>query len=198
MPTETRMKRVIQASLYRNPYSLEEDAYARLEVYLADSAAALAENPDREEILLDLEQAVADQCRRRLPPQATVITLAELGPALEEIGPVSVPTGEEGRAKEKIATETGPVLQQISQGAWVSGVCLGLARYLKTEVTLIRVIALALLFFTGGSAALVYAVFAALLPFAEIDPQGPPPGKIPSKLREWIESIRQRILRAVQ
>jgi phage shock protein PspC (stress-responsive transcriptional regulator) len=192
------MKRVIQASLNRNPYSLEEDAYARLEVYLAESAAALAANPDREEILLDLEQAVADQCRRRLPPQATVITLAELGPALEEIGPVSVPTSEEGRTKEKIAIETGPVLQQISQGAWVSGVCLGLARYLRAEVTLIRVIALALLFFTGGSAALVYAVFAALLPFAEIDPQGPPPGKIPAKLREWIESIRRRILRAVQ
>jgi phage shock protein PspC (stress-responsive transcriptional regulator) len=192
------MKRVIQASLNRNPYSLEEDAYARLEVYLAESAAALAANPDREEILLDLEQAVADQCRRRLPPQATVITLAELGPALEEIGPVSVPTSEEGRTKEKIAIETGPVLQQISQGAWVSGVCLGLARYLRAEVTLIRVIALALLFFTGGSAALVYAVFTALLPFAEIDPHGPPPGKIPSKLREWIESIRRRILRAVQ
>jgi phage shock protein PspC (stress-responsive transcriptional regulator) len=190
------MKRVIQASLNRNPYSLEEDAYARLEVYLAESAAALAENPDREEILLDLEQAVADQCRRRLPPQATVITLAELGPALEEIGPVSVPTSEEGRAKEK--TETASALQQISQGAWVSGVCLGLARYLKAEVTLIRVIALALLFVTGGSAALVYAVFAALLPFAEIDPQGPPPGKIPAKLRVWIESIRQRISRAVQ
>ena len=196
MLTETRMKRVIQASLNRNPYSLEEDAYARLEVYLAESAAALAENPDREEILLDLEQAVADQCRRRLPPQATVITLSELVPALEEIGPVSVPTGEESRAKEK--TETGPALQQISQGAWVSGVCLGLARYLKAEVTLIRVIALALLFVTGGSAALVYAVFAALLPFAEIDPQGPPPGKIPAKLRVWIESIRQRISRAVQ
>ena len=85
MPTETRMKRVIQASLNRNPYSLEEDAYARLEVYLAESAAALAENHDREEILLDLEQAVADQLAELLGGQKVDLVLSDMAPNLSGI-----------------------------------------------------------------------------------------------------------------
>jgi len=187
------MKRVIDASLNRNPYPIEEDAYARLETYLAGSAAALGDDPDRDEILLDLEQAVADQCRRRLSPQATVITLKELLPALEEIGPIRRPGVEPTSSDSKKTTESAPSLQQISQGAWISGVCLGLARYLCVEVTLIRVIAAALLFFTEGAALLLYGVLAGIVPFAEIDPDGPPVSKIPAKLREWIEALRRKI-----
>lgn len=187
------MQRVIHASLNRNPYPIEEDAYARLETYLADSAAALGDDPDRDEILLDLEQAVADQCRRRQPSQATVITLQELVPALEEIGPVRRPGIETTHSDTQKTPEATPSLQQISQGAWISGVCLGLARYLRVEVTLIRVIAAALLFFTGGAALLLYGVLAGIVPFAEIDPNGPPIAKIPAKLREWIEALRQKL-----
>ena len=122
-----------------------------------------------------------------------MITLQELLPALEEIGPVRRSGVEQTSSDSKKTTETAPSLQQISQGAWVSGVCLGLARYLRVEVTLIRVIAAALLFFTGGAALLLYGVLAGIVPFAEIDPNGPPVAKIPAKLREWIELLRRKI-----
>ena len=42
------MQRVIQVSLNRNPWSIEVDAHARLEVYLSESATALASDPDRD------------------------------------------------------------------------------------------------------------------------------------------------------
>jgi len=187
------MQRVIHASLNRNPYPIEEDAYARLETYLAESAAALADDPDREEILLDLEQAVADQCRRRQPPQASVITLQELLPALEEIGPVRAPLVDQVGSKENADAAARAPLQQISQGAWVSGVCLGLARHLRVEVTLVRVIAAALLFFTGGAALLLYGVLMLLMPFAPLDPQLAPARKFPAKLREWTEALRGKL-----
>jgi phage shock protein PspC (stress-responsive transcriptional regulator) len=187
------MQRVIHASLNRNPYPIEEDAYARLETYLAESTAALADDPDREEILLDLEQAVADQCRRRQPPQASVITLQELLPALEEIGPVRAPLADQVDSKENKDAAARVPLQQISQGAWVSGVCLGLARHLRVEVTLVRVIAAALLFFTGGAALLLYGVLMLLMPFAPLDPQLAPARKLPAKLREWTEALRGKL-----
>lgn len=187
------MQRVIHASLNRNPYPIEEDAYARLEAYLAESAAALADYPDRDEILLDLEQAVADQCKRRQAKQATVITLQELLPALEEIGPVRITEAESERVKENNSSATSVPLQQISQGAWISGVCLGLARHLRTEVTLIRLIAAALLLFTGGAALLLYGVLMLLIPYAPIDANGPAVDKIPAKLREWTELLRRKI-----
>ena len=187
------MQPVIQVSLNRNPWHVEADAHARLEAYLAEAAAALADDPDRAEILLDLEQAIVDQCKRRMPARANVISLAELAPALEEIGPVRPPDAADAAAQAASAASASPPLQQISQGAWASGVCLGLARHLKVEVTLVRVAAVVLLFFTGGAALLLYGMLMLLLPFAPQDPQQPPPSRIPARLREWVDLIRGKL-----
>src|SRR5512145_1904816 len=77
--------------LNRSVLQLDDAAQARLERYLAESASLLEGDPDPQEILGDLEQAVADQCTRRLRAGQTVVTLAELEPALEEIGAVQAP-----------------------------------------------------------------------------------------------------------
>ncbi|MFZ9478977.1 MAG: PspC domain-containing protein [Steroidobacteraceae bacterium] len=188
------MQRVITVSLNHNSYVLEEDAHARLEHYLAESAATLSSNPDRAEILADLEQAIADQCNRRLQPGHTVITLAELQPALEEIGRVADPAASEsvnhGAAAE---TVTRPGLEQVSEGAWISGVCNGLARSASIDVTLTRVIALLLLFVTGGTMVLLYVVLMLLIPYAPLQLNAPPLRKIPAKCREIVTSLRAKI-----
>ncbi len=77
--------------LNRSVLQFDDAAHARLEQYLAESASLLEGDPDPQEILADLEQAVADQCERRLRPEQTVVTLEELAPALEEIGSVQAP-----------------------------------------------------------------------------------------------------------
>jgi phage shock protein PspC (stress-responsive transcriptional regulator) len=188
------MQRVITVSLNHNSYVLEEDAHARLEHYLAESAATLSSNPDRAEILADLEQAIADQCNRRLQPGHTVITLAELQPALEEIGRVADPAASEsvnhGAAAE---TVTRPGLEQVSEGAWISGVCNGLARSASIDVTLTRVIALLLLFVTGGTMVLLYVVLMLLIPYTPLQLNAPPLRKIPAKCREIVTSLRAKI-----
>ena len=188
------MQRVITVSLNHNSYVLEEDAHARLEHYLAESAATLSSNPDRAEILADLEQAIADQCNRRLQPGHTVITLAELQPALEEIGRVADPAASEsvnhGAAAE---TVTRPGLEQVSEGAWISGVCNGLARSASIDVTLTRVIALLALFVTGGTMVLLYVVLMLLIPYTPLQLNAPPLRKIPAKCREIVTSLRAKI-----
>ncbi|MBU3672338.1 MAG: PspC domain-containing protein [Sinobacteraceae bacterium] len=198
------MQRVITVSLNQNPYALEEDAHARLEIYLAESAATLVSNPDRAEILADLEQAIADQCSRRLQPGHTVITLGELQPALEEIGRVADPAA--GDATHRGATHDNtannaaaaePVtragLEQLSEGAWISGVCNGLARSAGIDVTLTRVIALLLLFVTGGTMVVLYLALMLLMPYAPLQIDGPPLRKIPAKCREIVTSLRAKI-----
>jgi hypothetical protein len=57
--------------LNRSTVQFDDAAYARLEQYLAESASLLEGDPDPKEILGDLEQAVADQCTRRLRPEQT-------------------------------------------------------------------------------------------------------------------------------
>jgi phage shock protein PspC (stress-responsive transcriptional regulator) len=189
------MKRVITASLNRNAYQFEEDAYARLEAWLAEASARLAGDPDRTEILADLEQAIADQCTQRLRPHQQVVTLEELQPALDHVGRVETPDVGAAAAPEAPASAgaAAPLkLEQISQGAWISGVCLGLARYSGIDPTLVRALAVVLLFITGGGMVLLYAVMMLMIPFAPLDPALPPAGTIPAKCREATLYLRAK------
>lgn len=186
------MERVsVTVRLNRITLQFEERAFARLEAYLAEARRTLDGNPDRAEILGDLEEAVADQCQKRMRHEQKVVTLAELGPALEEIGTVQAPGA--ATSPQPAPRESARPLQQVSEGALISGVCQGLARYFRMDVTLLRVIAVLLLVVSGGTMVLVYAVLMLLLPYAPLRRGGEPVGKIPAKCREFVEYLRGKL-----
>ncbi|MDH5276524.1 MAG: PspC domain-containing protein [Gammaproteobacteria bacterium] len=186
------MQRIyITARLNGVNLQFDEAAFARLESYLAEAGRALDGNPDRAEILADLEQAIADQCRERMNADQVAVTLRHLEPTLEEIGPVQVP-GTDSPSPQP-ARETPRRLEQVSEGALISGVCLGLARYINVDVTLLRVIAVLLLFLSGGGVTVVYVVLMFLLPYAPAEAGAPPIGKIPAKSREFVEFVRAKL-----
>jgi phage shock protein PspC (stress-responsive transcriptional regulator) len=186
------MERIsVTARLNRSTLQFEEAAYTRLEAYFAEAASTLEGNPDRAEILADLEQAVADQCARRMRPNQSVIAMNELVPALEEIGAVQVPGA--ASAPEQPPREASRPLQQVSEGALISGVCQGLAQYFGLDVTLLRVVAVLLLFVTGGAMIPVYLILMLLLPFAPLRPGGPRIRWIPAKSREFVGFIRSKL-----
>ena len=195
------MKRIaVTVTLNRSSLQVDEAAHARLEGYLADAARTLAVHPDREEILADLEQAVADQCLRRLGAADRIVTLEVLAAALDEIGPLQIPDSEAGSTAAGTSAPSGAgataiprPLQQVSEGAVVAGVCKGLARYLRLDVTLVRVLALLLLFITGGGAVLVYLGLMLLLPYAPPEPGSPPIGRLPAKCREFVLYVRGKL-----
>ena len=184
--------------LNRSVLQFDDAAHARLEQYLAESTSLLEGDPDPQEILADLEQAVADQCMRRLRPEQTVVTLAELAPALEEIGAVQSPGA--GPSSSSSMRETPPSpslparsLQQVSQGAVISGVCLGLARYFRLDATMLRIVAVLLLFGTGGAAILVYFGLMLLLPYAPLAAGGAAVRWLPAKCRAVMEYLRAKL-----
>jgi phage shock protein PspC (stress-responsive transcriptional regulator) len=189
------MQRVISVSLNRNVYHFEEDAHARLAEYLDRAQRRLAAYPDRAEVLADVEQAIADQCSRRLAAGQSVITLVELGAALDEIGEVEIPgaPGPMPAGGDGAAPASGTALQQISEGAWISGVCNGLAKSSRLDVTLLRVIAIVLLVFTGGGMILLYAVLMLLIPYAPLSPNAAPLPWLPAKSREIVTAIRSKL-----
>jgi phage shock protein PspC (stress-responsive transcriptional regulator) len=193
------MQRVISVSLNRNVYHFEEDAHARLAEYLDRAQRRLAAYPDRAEVLADVEQAISDQCSRRLAAGQSVITLVELGAALDEIGEVEIPgapgpmPGGEAPGNDPAAPGTANALQQISEGAWISGVCQGLAKSSRLDVTLLRVIAVLLLVFSGGGMILLYAVLMLLIPYAPLSPNAAPLPWLPAKSREIVTAIRSKL-----
>ena len=183
------MQRIsVTVTLNRSTLQFDEAAFQRLEQYLADARRTLEGNPDRDEILADLEQAVADQCSRRRAAGATTVTLAELQPALDEIGPVQAPA-----ATPSSPAGTSRPLRQISEGAVISGVCLGLARYFGLDVVLLRIAAVLLLFATGGGMILVYLALMLLMPYAPRERGGKPLRWIPAKCRAFVEFVRSKL-----
>jgi phage shock protein PspC (stress-responsive transcriptional regulator) len=179
--------------LNRSVLQFDDAANARLEQYLAESASLLEGDPDPQEILADLEQAVADQCTRRLRPDQTVVTLTELAPALEEIGSVQAPGNSTTSPSPPPREAPSRSLQQVSQGAVISGVCLGLARYFQLDVTLLRVISVLLLLGTGGAMILVYLGLMLLMPYAPLQPGGASIRWLPAKNRRFMEFLRAKL-----
>ncbi len=185
------MQRIsVTVRLNRSALQFDEAAYARLESYLAEATRTLEGNPDQQEILGDLEQAVADQCMRRSRPEQGAVTLAELEPALEEIGSVQVPGA--STVPDQAARDAPRPLQQVSEGAVVSGVCQGLARYFGLNVTALRVFAVLLLFVSGGGIILVYFALMLLMPYAPLVPGGRPLRWLPAKCRALTEFLRAK------
>ncbi|HET7201996.1 MAG TPA: PspC domain-containing protein [Steroidobacteraceae bacterium] len=181
----------------RNVLQFDAAAYQRLEAYLAESEGLLEGDPDPAEIMNDLEQAIADRCTQRLAPDRPVVTLVELEAALDEIGTVQVAGSNGSVGTASTASTARPAgaqpLRQHSQGALISGVCLGLARYVGLDVTWIRIVTVVLVLLTGGGALVVYAALMLLLPYAPLEPDGPEVGWLPGKCREFVEFLRARL-----
>jgi len=134
------MQKVVAINLNGRAYHVEEPGYDALVAYLDRAGTTLADNPDRAEILRDLEQAIADKCDRLLGPHKTVVEAAEVDRILAEMGPVDAGDGSAAAdggtaagAEGAKAAGTSKRLYQIREGAMVSGVCAGIAAYLDVD-----------------------------------------------------------------
>ena len=258
------MRTVITISLNGNAYQLDAGGYEAMRAYLHVAEQRLAGNPDQGEILADLEQAIADKCRRYLGPHKNVVSAEEVAEVLREMGPVDgdageaahpgaglggglgagaaagglgavggssgtengvggattgdpaargwglgggaggtdggfgagVAAGQSGAASNGTgglggtaagggvgtgagASNTGGAAQseaprrlyQIREGAVISGVCKGLAAYLNIDVSIIRILFVALVILTGGVWILIYIVMMFVIPYAQTSEQ---------------------------
>jgi phage shock protein PspC (stress-responsive transcriptional regulator) len=188
------MQKVVHASLGGNAYVLEEEGYEALRAYLDAAGAALAADPDRQEILGDLEQAIGEKCRRHVSPHKSVVTAEEMARVLAEMGPVapaaSAPEPPPGAATGTGTTPGGPVgpapgapppraepseppgappprrLYRILEGGVLGGLCNGLGAYFRIDANVVRAIFVVLALLTHGAWLLVYLVLLFVVPTA--------------------------------
>jgi phage shock protein PspC (stress-responsive transcriptional regulator) len=169
------MQKVITINLNGNAYQIDETGYAGLVAYLEGAQRQLADNPDRDEIVADLEQAIADKCRGFLGPHKTVVAAAEVEQIIREMGPVDGTGGTQpddagaDRKARDARTATGAPrrLYLIHEGAMFAGVCNGLAAYAGVDVTIVRIVFLVLGLITKGGFGLVYLALAFVIPSAD-------------------------------
>ena len=110
------MRTVITISLNGNAYQIDAVGFDALRAYLQVAEQRLVGNPDREEILEDLEQAIADKCLRYLGPHKNVVSAGEITEVLREMGPVDGGASE-GQAQAGQGNDAGAAGTTNSTGA---------------------------------------------------------------------------------
>ncbi len=197
------MHKVISINLNGNAYQVEESGYDALCGYLNNAEAQLKGNPDRTEIISDLEQAIAEHCRNFLGPQKTVVTSSEIEQIIQAMGPVDAGDGEAsstGQTQSRKMQESGDKaysglsspkrLYRIRQGKMIEGVCTGLAAYFGMDVTILRLIAVALLIVSGGGAAIAYIIMVIVIPYAETSEEHAAAYGMPFNAQDFINQAK--------
>jgi len=195
------MNKVITINLGGNAYQLEEAGYDQLRKYLDAAASQLEKNPDRDEILSDIERAIAEKFRALLGRDKTVVLTNEAAGVITEMGPIeadpagsSEPAGGAGKpAAEEQKTNPGSApkrLYRIPEGAMIAGVCNGIAAYFNLDPTLVR-LGFAILTLFWGTGIAVYVIMAFVVPEATSPEQKAAATGAPFTAQEFISRAKE-------
>jgi len=188
------MERVVTINLNGNPYQLEEPAYDAVRTYLKNAEAALTDDPDKAEVIRDLEQAVADKCASYLSPVKTIITSLEMTRILDEMGPVEGGAAEGAQASDGAAapgTTRRRKLYRIKEGAQVAGVCSGLGAYFDLDPNLVRLVFILGTLITSGAGLIVYVVMMFMIPSAATSEEWAAAHGVPFNAQEVIDRAKR-------
>jgi phage shock protein PspC (stress-responsive transcriptional regulator) len=203
------MNKVTTINLNGNAFQLEEDGYEALRAYLERAARNLEGNPDKDEIIADIEQAIADKFRAMLGANKTVVVTKEVEDVVAGMGPVqdaSDPSGEASSAASGAGGpggrgpgpamgapgDGGPVrrLYRIREGAMVAGVCNGLAAYLNVDVSIVRIL-FVVLTVIWGFGVLLYILMMFVVPAANTPAEKTAAFGVPSTAEEFIRRAKE-------
>jgi phage shock protein PspC (stress-responsive transcriptional regulator) len=162
------MQKITSIHLNGKAYQIEDAGYEALRGYLARAEAQLKDNPDKDEIIGDLEQAIGEKCRAFLNASKDVVTSDEITRIIEDMGPVDGPEKDAKHASATSSTDASAPkrLYLIREGAWIGGVCTGLAAYFNWDVNIVRIAFIALTLLSGGAWILLYLALMFLVPYA--------------------------------
>ena len=171
------MQKIIQINLAGRLLPVEEDAYQFLKNYIYSLERQFAGDPDRDEIIRDIEDRIAELFTLRLQSGAFSIDRADVEAVVNTLGaasdlgqqsgsssvpPVSaVPMRFESQEKER---RTRRRLFRDPNDRMVGGVCSGLSYYFDVDPTFVRIVWGALAF--AGIGVLAYFIAWAIIPAA--------------------------------
>ncbi len=187
------MNKVITINLHGRAYQLEEPGFHILRDYLDEAAEKLQNDPDKQEIISDLEQAVAEKLDRFLNTNKTMVDEKEVQEVIKEMGPVESSADGENKEHTSETPRSGTApkrLYKIHEGKMLAGVSTGLAAYFNVDVVLVRVAFVLLVILTHGFGVLVYIILAIVIPRAKTSAQKAAAYGDPFTAKEFVERAR--------
>ena len=153
------MKKTVNAGIGGRNFTLDEDAYSRLEGYLKLFRTHLKDVPV-EEVMDDLESRIAELFTEKVGSGSRVVDINLVEEVINQLG---MPDGSEvpgGAAAAPLRK-----LFRDPENARIAGVCAGLAQYFDVDITLVRVLMLVALF-AGSAGFWIYVILWIVVPKA--------------------------------
>ncbi len=168
------MKKVINITLGSIVFAIEQDAYDKLALYIEQVKNNLTDTDDAQEIIDDIESAIAEKFVARKRSEKLAVTSLDVDTVIHEMGsPVEFSEDEhsgESEQLEPVQKEAGAEpkkrLYRDLDDAVIAGVASGLARYFDIDPVIVRLIFVVAVFF-NGLGLLVYIVLWLVVPIAE-------------------------------
>ena len=157
------MNRKLSVKIGSTAFSIEEDAYRALEIYLDDIRSRLDDEVSASETMGDLEMRIADLLSNWLGNPEGVVEIYHVRRVQETIGRPEE-FGELRQPQSGSSKEEGVKRLMRSHGDKViGGVCGGFAKFTNIDPTLLRIVTLLLVLF-GGLSLWIYIILWILLP----------------------------------
>ena len=152
------MKETINVNIGGQAFTMDLDAYQKLTAYLDDVSQRLPEGDN--ETFTDIEARVAEIFREKVPSSMMVITISTVESTIQQIGSPetfgkSSRKAERGTPGNQTESEseasTSKRLYRSRSCRAIGGVCGGIAEHMDWDVSMVRIVAILLLFFAGSS-----------------------------------------------
>ena len=175
------MKKVINVSLGGRSFTLDEDAYNRLQKYLEHFRAHLSvPEYQKREVMEEIEGRISELFYQEVGDSARVVTLEMANQVTATLGmPDGAPESGAFAAAGEPATDKPRRLYRDVDDKRIAGICSGLSLYFDIDVTLIRILMLVAFIF-GSAGFWIYlilwiAVPKAVTPAQKCEMRGIPP-----------------------
>lgn len=160
------MKKTINVNIGSLGFTIDEDAYQLLKIYLQDIRSRLNDT-EQQEVMNDVETRIADIFKENTSFSNQVVGTDLVRRAIGVIGRAA-DFGEPRRSQEAECSDSRPSdsvkrIYRSRSERMLGGVCGGLAKYINADVTIVRIIFFILLIF-GGVSFLVYIVMWIIIP----------------------------------
>jgi phage shock protein PspC (stress-responsive transcriptional regulator) len=167
------MNKTININLAGLFFHIDEDAYQRLQRYLAAVRKSFTGTNGAEEIMSDIESRIAELFLEKRSNESQVISLTHVEKVIDIMGqPEDYEVDEElfeeqpPRSRAYAGNPQGKQLYRDTLNGYVGGVSSGLSHFLGIDAIWVRAIWIVLLLFSVGWIALVYVLLWVLVPDA--------------------------------
>jgi phage shock protein PspC (stress-responsive transcriptional regulator) len=155
------MKKTLTVNLNNIVFHIDDDAYDMLQTYLSEIADHFKSDDEKKEIMNDIEARIAELFTEKLQKNKNVVNLADVQEIIEIMGKPSQYADEDEQAEAPKSDKKQQKTRRFyrdPENAVLGGIAGGLAAYFGWDVTLIRILMVALVFLGVGVIIPIYLV----------------------------------------